>query len=136
MTEHWGAVAEFVSIIPPPSPTQVDSVEGGGRLIQLKLSSISRITWNTSLCSSKCHNLIEKSTPVLGYRCKPSLSNKQFINYSFIRSFPTLKTLKLLVRNCPIFQWESKNMPFHMFCKYPLFPWNLQVMYTFFLVTR
>ena len=42
---------------------------------------------------SKCHNLIEKSTPVLGYRCKPSLSKKQFINYSFIRS-PNLQIHK------------------------------------------
>ena len=35
---------------------------------------------------SKCHNLMEKSTPVLGYRLLPSLSNKQFKNYSFLRS--------------------------------------------------
>ena len=31
-------------------------------------------------------HLMEKSTPVLGYRLLPSLSNKQFKNYSFLRS--------------------------------------------------
>ena len=33
---------------------------------------------------SKCPGLIKKSLPVLGYRLKPSLSNKQFIKHSFI----------------------------------------------------
>ena len=35
---------------------------------------------------SKCQSLIEISTSIIGYRLKPSLSNKQFLNYSFIRS--------------------------------------------------